>query len=299
MDHSDRRVGRRRVAWTPSAAILLSTLFWGTLWIPLRRLDEAGLGGQWATAAGFTIPLLVLTPFAAMRWRPIAAGGWPLVQVGFLLAACIGLYAEALLRGQVARVILLFYLTPVWSTLLARVVLGDRITKARVLTIALGLTGLVVVCGIGSGLPVPRAAAEWMGLLSGFLWGASMVALQRVAPQATEFDRVFVQYLFLGGLFVLFTLVPGGRPWTLPTVPTLLRGAPWLLLFGLLWMPLLLWLTMFGGSRLDPGRVAVLLMLEVVIGVGSAALLAHEPFGAREFAGALCIVAACGTECYA
>ena len=75
-----------------------------------------------------------------------------------------------------------------------------------------------------------------------------------------------------------------------------LRGATWLLVFGLVWMPLVLWLTMFGGSRLDPGRVAVLLMLEVVIGLASAAVLTHEPFGRREFVGAVFVLAACGSE---
>ncbi len=282
--------------WAPSLAILVSTLFWGTLWIPLRQLNEAGLGGPWATAAGFTLPLLVLSPFGVIRWRPITASGWPLVQAGFLMAACIALYAEALLRGYVARVILLFYLTPVWSTLLGRAVLGDRITKARLVTIALGLVGMFVVFGIGAGLPVPRSAAEWMGLLSGFLWGGSMVALRRVPPHASEFDKVFVQFLFLGLLFVLFTLVPGGRAWTVPTPAVFMRGASWLLVFGLVWMPLVLWLTMFGGSRLEPGRVAVLLMLEVVIGLVSAGVLTREPFGMREFIGAVFIVAACGAE---
>jgi drug/metabolite transporter (DMT)-like permease len=296
MDPNREPDGSATALLRPDVAILLSTLFWGTLWIPLRQLDAAGLGGPWATAAGFAIPLVILSPFGVIRWRLMVASGWPLVQAGFLMAACIALYAEALLRGYVARVILLFYLTPVWSVLLARVFLGDRIARNRLVTIALGLMGMVVVFGIGTGLPIPRTAAEWMGLLSGFLWGGSMVALRRVAPHASEFDKVFVQFVFLSLLFVLFTLVPGGRPWTLPTSNVLLRGVPWLLLFGLVWMPLVLWLTMFGGSRLEPGRVGVLLMLEVVIGLVSAAVLAEEPFGLRELVGAVFIVAACGSE---
>jgi len=287
--------GDRADSLTPSLAILVSTLLWGTLWIPLRHLNAAGLGGPWATAAGFILPLLVLLPFGLTRWRIILVGGWPLAQAGFLMATCVALYAEALLRGYVARVILLFYLTPVWSTLLAWVLLGDPITRSRIVTILLGLAGMFVVFGVGNGLPVPRTAAEWMGLLSGFCWGWSMVSLRRVA-HAAEFDKVFVQFLFVGVLFLLLTLVPGGRSWPLPTPEVFLGSVTWLLLFGLVWMPAVLWLTMFGGSRLDPGRVAVLLMLEVVIGLASAALLTDEPFSRREFVGAICIVAACGSE---
>jgi len=175
------------------------------------------------------------------------------------------------------------------------VLLGSPITRGRVVTVALGLLGMFVVFGAGNGLPVPRTAAEWMGLLSGFCWGWSMVSVRRVA-HAAEFDKVFVQFLFVGMLFLLFTLVPGGRPWPLPTPDMFLGSAMWLLLFGLVWMPAVIWLTMFGGSRLDPGRVAVLLMLEVVIGLASAALLTDEPFGRRDLVGAICIVAACGSE---
>ena len=280
----------------PSIAILVSTLFWGTLWIPLRQLDAAGFGGPWATAAGFTLPLLVLFPFALTRWRPMVAGGWPLAQAGFVMAMCLALYAEALLRGYVARVVLLFYLTPVWSAVLGRVVLGDRITGVRVVTIAVGLLGMFVVFGIGNGLPIPGTVAEWMGLLSGFLWAASMVCIRRLAPDTSDFDKVFVLFLFAGVLFVFLTLVPGGRPWVVPTAAMFTRSATWLLLFGLIWMPVVLWLTMFGGSRLDPGRVAVLLMLEVVISLVSAAALTNEPFGSRELIGAVFIVAACGSE---
>jgi drug/metabolite transporter (DMT)-like permease len=299
MDRRSAEDGSRAAAFAPRVAVLVSTLLWGTLWIPLRQLDAVGLDGPWATATGFTIPLLVLFPFGVVRWRPIVAAGWPLAQAGFLMAACIALYAQALLRGYVAHVILLFYLTPVWSTLLARVFLGDRITRTRLVTVAMGLVGMGVVFGTGNGLPVPRLPAEWMGLLSGFLWAGSMVALRRVPAHASEFDKVFMPFLFLGLLFMLFSLVPGGRAWAAPTSAVFLRGAMWLLVFGLLWMPLVLWLTMFGGSRLEPSRVAVLLMLEVVIGLVSAAVLTQEPFGAREFVGAVFIVAACGSEFYA
>ena len=55
-------------------------------------------------------------------------------------------------------------------------------------------------------------------------------------------------------------------------------------------------LTIFGASRLDPGRIAILLMLEIVVGLSSAALLTDEPFGPRELIGAVLILGASGVE---
>ena len=60
-------------------------------------------------------------------------------------------------------------------------------------------------------------------------------------------------------------------------------------------MPVI-WLTVFGASRLDPGRVAVCLMLEIVVGLTTAALLTDEPFGWRECIGAVLILGASGVE---
>lgn len=280
----------------PSIAVLVSALVWGTLWIPLRQLGEAGLGGPLPTALGFAIPLPVLLPFGIARWRSLVARRWDLVQSGALLGLCVALYSEGLVRSNVAHVILLFYLTPVWSTLLARVFLGTPITRTRLVTVGMGLAGLLIVFGDGSGIPMPRETGEWMGLVSGFLWGLSMVTLRREAELVSQFDEFFALFVFLGPFFVLLALVPGGQPWSLPAPALLLESAGWLAALGLFWMPAAIGLTMYGGSRLDPGRVAVLLALEVVIGLASAAVLADEPFGMREMAGAALIVAACASE---
>jgi len=285
--------GRSRQTDVPATlAILASTLLWGTLWIPLRRLDGAGGSGAWATTAGFTLPLLVLLPMGLVRWRRIVAGGAPLLAGGFLMAAAIALYAEGLVRGQIARVILLFYLMPVWSTLLARLMLGDPITGHRALTVALGLGGMFAVFGA---VPLPHMIADWMGLASGIACALSMVFLRRM-QRVADFEKLFVQFLFLGVLFFLFTLAPGGRSRTAPDAAVLVDSARWLLAFGLLWIPGVLWLTLFGASRVEPGRVAILLMLEVVVGLASAALLTDEPLGPRELVGALLIMSACGAE---
>ena len=60
-------------------------------------------------------------------------------------------------------------------------------------------------------------------------------------------------------------------------------------------LPMLV-LTIWPASLLSPGRVGLLLMGDVVVGVVSAALFAGEPFGLREALGALLIIAAGAVE---
>jgi len=278
-----------------SLAIVVSTLLWGTLWIPLRHIDGAGHGSVWPTVVSLMTPVLIVVPLAILRSKKIHAGGRLLLVAGLSNAVAVALYSEGLLRGQVAHVILLFYLTPVWSTLLARIMLAEPITRPRIVAVTLGLAGMWVVFGASGGLPLPRTSAEWMGLLSGMCWGWSMVYIRRSEASAS-IDKLLVLLLFLGPAFLLVTAVPGGRAWSLPEADVLLRSSTWMLAFGSLWMPAVLWLTLFGASRVEPGRVAILLMLEVVIGLGSAALLTDEPFGARELLGAVLVVSACGAD---
>lgn len=274
--------------------MLLSALLWGTLWIPVRRMQAGEAGAAWITTLGFLVPLVVLLPGALRRGRRTREA---LRQVGptcFWLALGIALYTEGLARGQIARVILLFYLTPVWSTLLARIVLGVPVTGRRLATIALGLGGMLVIFGPGTGAASPSGAGEGMGLAAGLTWAVALVGFRRDGVPRI-FDRVFAHFVFLGPLFLLAAWLPGGgaERFALHVDP---RSLAWLLAFALVWMLPVVWLTVYGAAGVEPGRFAVLLMLEIAVGLATAALLTDEPFGVREAAGAALVLGALGVE---
>jgi len=268
---------------------------WGTLWIPVRRIHEAGSGGAWVTALGFLIPLGALLPVALARWRDTLAGFRELRFASFWLALGIALYTEGVVRGQIARVILLFYLTPMWGTLLARIFLGEPITGRRVATIALGFAGMLAIFGFDGGIPSPRSGGDWMGLAAGFAWAVAMVAFHRGTSRPI-FERAFVQFAFLGPVFLLVALVPGDGSAASVAFHLSASSLPWLLAFALLWMLPVIWLTVYAASAVDPGRFAILLMFEIVVGLATAAILTDEPFGARELAGALLVMGAIAVE---
>jgi drug/metabolite transporter (DMT)-like permease len=70
----------------------------------------------------------------------------------------------------------------------------------------------------------------------------------------------------------------------------------WAALAALVWLLPLTWLLLWGARFLEPGRVSLLLLLEVAVAAISAALLAGEPFGLREAVGCVLIVAAGALE---
>ena len=82
-------------------------------------------------------------PIIYLRRRQIVAGGWSLQIAGMLAGIALVCYAGALIFTEVVRATLFYYLTPIWSTLLARIVLSEPITAPRWGTIGLGLIGAV------------------------------------------------------------------------------------------------------------------------------------------------------------
>jgi len=270
---------------------LASAILWGGFWIPLRKLDELGGGSIFLLGAAFFLPLLFLLP--ALIARPKRILDWsPSVWImGLTFALAGSLYAEGAIRGNVARVILLFYLTPVWSTLLARFFLSEAITLRRLLTLCLGLSGMYVILGMESGLPIPQNIAEWFGLAAGIAWGVSMVCLQK-SRTTPLIDLGMAIFLFYAPILALLTLVPGGRHWHFDSNLMVPAAILWVLALAFVWnLPAAL-LTIFGAVEVEPGKVAILLMLEVIIGIVSANLLTDEPFGLLEVLGAVLIIGA-------
>ncbi len=259
--------------------------------MPFRALGEAGFHGGWASLAFYLLTVLLLAPAALMRWRRLRSAGWSLLLIGAIAGAAFSLYATALLLTEVVRVLLLFYLTPVWGTLLGRLLLGERIGASRGVALVLGLAGLVVILGFDDGLPLPRNAGDWMALIAGIAWAYGSLLIYR-RPHIGVYETTFA--FFAGGTLVtaIVALAPIAANEIAPTLSALAEGWSWLVLvIALFGVPPVV-MTLWGASLLSPGRVGILLMGEVVVGVASAAIWSGEPFGMREAAGTVLIVGA-------
>ncbi|TDJ72575.1 MAG: DMT family transporter [Proteobacteria bacterium] len=279
----------RRPDLLPSVVLALIGMSWGVFWLPMRLLDEIGLGGAWATLAVFATALVLLFPVIIARRRRLAAGGTSLLVTGMITGAAFALYATALVLTEVVYTILLFYLTPVWSTLLGRIMLGEKITRGRLLALILGIAGLFVILGFDRGLPLPRNIGDWMALLSGIAWAYGSLRLYRSeTASAWESTSAF----FAGGLLITLVGVLIPIDVTTPSSESLLAATPWLFLLVAAYLVPSMLVLLWAASRLSPGRVGLLLMGEVVVGVISAALLTDEPFGGRELIGTILIVSA-------
>ncbi len=272
-------------------ACAYSGVVWGLFWIPLRAMDEAGISGGWSTLMFYVVPLVLTLPLLFWRWRPLVSGGFRLHLTGFIAGLSLVCYANALIYTEIVHAMLLFYLTPVWSTLLARCWLKEPITRVRVVAIALGTIGILVVFGIDEGLPWPRNIGDWMGLASGALWAVAAVRLRDDhTNKAPEFTLVYFAWGTI--IAVAFALLPFEAAQVMPSSGTLTDVLPWLVpTIIILVIPSALAI-FWGAALLSPGTVALLFMTEISVGAITAALWAGEPFAARELIGVLLITSA-------
>ena len=271
-------------------ACLYAGVIWGLFWIPLRALAEAGLHELWITTIYFLVPSCLVLPILALRWRQILRGGLALQLTVMASGAALTLYSASIVFTDVVRALMLFYLMPIWSILLARVVLGESITAIRVAAMAMALAGMLVLFGLGVSFPAPRNAGDWMGLAGGVFWAITMVRVRLHEERQASIDLTtgfFFWGLILSG-GVALCLAPDSLPSLAAVAPTL----PLLLVFMLLLVIPGTYASLWGPKFLNPGVVGLLFMSEVVVGAVSAALLAGEPFGGREAIGVTLIAGA-------
>jgi drug/metabolite transporter (DMT)-like permease len=269
-------------------ACAYSGLVWGLFWIPIRHLDSAGISGLWAISYFYALPFALSLPVLVLRRRPMIAGGLWLNLLGFMAAVSLVLYSVSVLYTDVVRATLLFYLTPLWSTLLARAFLGEPITPLRWLAMAIAILGMLVIFHADSGIPWPEQPGDWIALASGFLWSVTSILL-RADKGSAAIDLVLQNFLWSAVFATSLLLIVGPGLSTSPPIAAYLAQLPWLVPTLVIVVISGVYASMWGTPKLNPGLVGLLFMTEISVGAITAALWSGDPFGWREVIGVVLI----------
>lgn len=276
----------RRAVWITIGAAIM----WGLWWWPLRWLTGHALGVMATSTLVYGAGALVLLPFVMHCRGAFRSGGLALRCSAILFALTLVSWNLALIWGQVARVTLLFYLSPVWAVLLAYWLLGQVPDRGRVMAIFLGVGGAVVLFAGPAlfGDIGPFTKGDWLGMAAGFLFAASIVSAQKFSGKVAAVPQAFAALVLAA---VISGLLGGGASlWMQPPSGVILLGA--LGIAAVIMVPGIVML-LHGGNHLEPSRVTLLLLLEVPVAAISAALLADEPLNfLHAVAGAMIVLAA-------
>ena len=278
----------------PNLTVIVSCLFWGTYWIPLRSIDSVNSGSVWPIFLSFLLLALILVkPLIKSITNIFINKNYFFLAGCFFAALGISLYSESLLRGEIAKVVVLFYLCPIWGTIFARFILNHSFTIKRIFSIILGIIGLEIIVGFEKGIILPSTTVEWIALLAGLMWAMSMT-LFNLANTTSGVEKTSLTSFLIPFVYLFLCFIPGGRNLAIPY--SLLSIHPiyiWMILFAIIWLLPSILLTYFSVEVLDPGRINILLAFEVAVGFLSSALLTSEIIGFREYIGAIFVVSAC------
>ena len=277
-----------------SLVLVLGGMMWGLYWIPVRFFYDLGLTGPWPGISMYSSALLVLVPLIWREGQTLALQWRDLVFSGMFTGVAFGLFSTSLVYTDVVRSILLFYLTPIWGTLLGLVFLKERLGIRRIIGLVCGIGGLIVVLGDTGGIPLPKSTGDWLALTSGICWAFGTLGLYRTNSVSVP-GQMFA--FFLGAMvlsLLSLAFLPGPlRPEIAAHDTVRVLG---IALLSALYVLPMIFLTIWPATKLSPARVGLLLMSEVVVGLASAAALSGEPFGLRELLGAILIVSAAVLE---
>lgn len=278
----------------PLAGVLSGSLVWGLIWYPFRVLQDAGVSGALATLLTYLLAMLCGAFMLPRVWCELrqhikdGAGWW---AVALLLSAGwtnFG-YVLAVLHGEVMRVLLLFYLAPLWTVLFSYWLLGERLNRYGYLIIALSFGGAFIMLWEPQlGVPLPANLAEWIGLSAGMAFALSNVVSRRAAHLSVEAKSHSVWF---GTALLTAPLLwwQGGLPGQLLTID----AQTWLLL-ALLGIALcgVSFAVQYALAHLPANRAVILFLFELVVAAVSSYFLADEAMRLRDWIGATLIISA-------
>jgi drug/metabolite transporter (DMT)-like permease len=295
---------RRTTLWAV-LALVFNALVWGLSWWPLRQLQGMGLHPLWATVFIFALCAAATGLVYRQAWGEVlrTPALWVLVVAAGTTNAA---FNWAVTVGDVVRVVLLFYLMPLWAVLFARWLLQERITSGALVRVALALVGAAVVLGAGQptrevagmgtsvlGWPVPTTLAEWLAVIGGASFALNNVMLRREAHRSASARTLA---MFLGGAVMALTVAWVAARW----VPAHGVGMPPNWAFGWVAVAAALGLfflasnvaLQFGASKLPAHTTSIVMLTEVLFASASAWWLGASVWDVRLLIGGALIVSA-------
>jgi drug/metabolite transporter (DMT)-like permease len=273
----------------PVAGALTGALVWGLIWFPYRVLQQAGVSGPQATFVTYLLAMLCGLLMLPGIWRELPKAGWWTVLLVLSAGWTNFGYVLAVLDGEVMRVLLLFYLAPLWTILFANWILDERLNRYGYLVMFLSFFGAVIMLWEPQlGLPLPQNPAEWIGLSAGMAFALSNVVSRRAAHLSLQ-AKTCSALLGTTLLSIPLLSLQGGLPDRLQAIDPRV----WLIL-GLLGVVLCCsnYALQYAIARLPAYRTIILLLFELVVAATSSYFLADEAMRLREWLGASLIVTA-------
>lgn len=270
--------------------LLFGALGWGIIWFPYRLMAEAGVSGAASSLYTYSIATIIAGICFAKHWRGIFELPLSIVWLSIIAGWTNLAYVLAVIDGEVMRIMLLFYLSPLWTLILAHFWLKEKTPFKGYIAIAVSLLGAFIMLYDPqvSNLPLPKNTAEWLALSSGIGFSLTNV----ITRQSTHLSIRAKSFAIWIGVFVVSVVFIALSKEAFPS-PYLLSASDWLVLIciALLLVSVTL-LVQYGVTQILATRASVIFLFELVVAAVASYYLAHETMAINEWIGGGLIILA-------
>ena len=273
--------------------LLFGALAWGVIWYPYRLMAEAGVSGVASSFYTYLIATAMGAVVFGKYWRGFLAQPISIIWLGLAAGWANMSYVIAVIDGEVMRIMLLFYLSPLWTLLLARFWLKEPITNVGLISIGIALLGAYIMLAgpfgkLSNHWPIPQNNSEWLALTAGMAFAISNV-ITRKSNHLTIRAKSFA--VWIGVVSASLMLAPFlGDNFPAPSFFSVNNWLAMGLIAVILFAATIL--VQFGVTQLTAIRASVLFLFELVVAAIASYYLAHEVMSLNEWIGGSLIITA-------
>lgn len=270
--------------------LFISSVGWGLTWFPTKGINQMGLDGMHLVLIAFASGGLMLSPFLFIQRASWRGNVRYLLWITLLGGLANLTFQLALVHGNVVRVMILFYLLPVWSVLGAWYILKEKPDWVRVLAVFISLAGAMFILKVDASTFVGLDWIDVLAIISGIAFALNNILFRKTAaqPLASKVAAVFLGCAGLMGVYLLFAPVSTPFPDNLSPY--------YAAVYGIVYLSLITFGTQWGVTQLEAGRAALIIVMELVVAVISVALLTDITLTMREIIGGVMVMTAAVIE---
>jgi drug/metabolite transporter (DMT)-like permease len=272
--------------------LFISSVGWGLTWLPVKSINQMGLDGIHLIFIACASTGLLLSPFLFVQrqsWQGNFRYLWLIALLGGLAYLSFQL---ALVYGNVVRVMILFYLLPVWSVLGGWYILKEKPDWLRVMAVIISLSGAMLILGIDSSTFTGLNWLDVLAIVAGVTFALNNILFRKTAaqPLSGKVSAMFLGCATLTGGYLLFTSAGTALPDNMSPI--------YAAAYGVLMLSLVTFGSQWGVTQLEAGRAALIIVMELVTAVVSVALLTDIHLSSREVIGGLMVLTAAMIEAW-
>jgi len=270
--------------------LIISSAGWGITWLPIKLINEMGLDSMHLILIAFLSGAIVSLPWLFRQYALWKSSLGFMLMIGIAGGFANSAFQTAIVHGDVIRVMILFYMLPVWSVIGGRIFLQEKIDSFRLSAVVLCLAGAAIILDVWN---TSWQGISWIDLLaigSGLGLAATNI-LFRFTQTIPLMSKISVTFIGCAVIVASFLAVSS----TSAELPSN-QAIPMAMLYGAIWIMLITIGTQWAVTKMEAGRSSIILVMELVVAVVSAAIISNAQLGMNELIGGAMVIGAALVE---